>query len=95
LISYTFNALWVTDWVSAYAEGWHILSVQNVLPALEQLNEGGWMLVLFNAEPTVSLPSLECVPSEPQEAINFVDSMSAGAAIFSWHDDLEWIVVTK
>src|SRR4051812_29242780 len=49
---FPFCSLWISDWASEQAEGWHSLDGSSLLSRLEQLNEGGWALFFFETSPT-------------------------------------------
>jgi hypothetical protein len=89
-------ALWVSDWVSEVREGWHFPGEKDSLSKLlADLQEGGWGLVLFGTGLPDSLPDLKCLPSDPRDAVALLRSIGAGAAIFSWEDDREWMVAVR
>lgn len=91
-----YRAIWLSDWTSDEQQGWKILTRDEQLSALDDdLKNGAWALFFFEDRPD-SQRLLEPVPSEPPNAaaaIQSVRKLGASAAIWSWYDNYEWLVV--
>jgi hypothetical protein len=60
------------------------------------LDYGDWLLLFFAAEPTPeSLVPAPGYPKTPADARARLAEYGAAAAIWSWLDDAEWLVVTQ
>jgi hypothetical protein len=94
--SLPYRAIWLSDWTSDEQQGWRILTRDERLSSLDdELKNGAWALFFFEDQPD-SEKLLELVPSEPPDAtaaIQSVRKLGASAAIWSWYDNYEWLVV--
>lgn len=74
--------------------GWHLLAGSDDLSRWEEkLARGAWALFFFRDPPNKSLDTvLPASPDTPAAAVAFARSLGAGAAIWSWFDDIEWLL---
>lgn len=90
------RAIWLSDWTSDEHQGWRVLTRDEQLSSLDdELKDGAWALFFFGDRPD-SEKLLELVPNEPPNAtaaIQSVRKLGASAAIWSWYDNYEWLVV--
>lgn len=90
-----YRALWLSDWASNDHSGWRLLARDESLTAWDdELSKGAWVLFLFEHAPGNVLDAL--IPSEPAspvDAVRQVRNLGGAAAIWSWYDDTEWLVV--
>lgn len=90
-----YRALWLSDWASDERPGWHILARDESLTAWDhELGKGAWVLFFFEHAPGNVLDALVPVePISPVDAVRQVRDLRGAAAIWSWYDDAEWLVV--
>ena len=91
-----YRAIWLSDWTSDEQQGWRILTLGEQLSSLDDdLKNGAWALFFFGDQPDRERLS-ELVPSDPPNAtaaIQSVRTLGASAAVWSWYDNYEWLVV--
>jgi hypothetical protein len=61
---------------------------------MDELSEGGWLLLFFDREPQKRLPPVASIPGDAEAATRLLHELSAGALVASWVDDNEWLVAT-
>jgi hypothetical protein len=75
--------------------GWRLLARNESLSAVgDELRNGAWVLFFFEHDPggVIDTPA----PTEPAnaaDAARVVRDFGVAAAIWSWYDDNEWLVV--
>ncbi|MGE0386812.1 MAG: hypothetical protein AB7Q97_18965 [Gammaproteobacteria bacterium] len=91
-----YRALWLSDWANENAAGWCFLTRNQTLSSLaDDLANGAWALFFFDHDPTSSFDTT-LIPAEPTDATVAMDvlrNLRASAAIWSWYDDNDWLVV--
>jgi hypothetical protein len=91
-----YRAIWLSDWTNDEQHGWKILTRDEQLSSLEDdLTNGAWSLFFFGDQPDSERLS-ESIPIDPPSAtaaIQSVRTLGASAAIWSWYDNYEWLVV--
>jgi hypothetical protein len=92
------RALWLSDWASDDKAGWHLLSAEAPWKAFERdLSQGAWALFFFgSASAANSVFSVR--PAQPRSAaaaVKALQDLRAGAGIWSWMDDTEWLVAVS
>ena len=90
-----YRALWLSDWASDEHPGWHTLARDESLTAWDdELGKGAWVLFFFEHDPGNVLDALvPAEPASPVDAVRQVRDHGGAAAIWSWYDDTEWLVV--
>jgi hypothetical protein len=90
-----YRALWLSDWASYDRPGWRLLARNESLSSLDDdLSSGAWVLFFFEHDPGAVFYALIPVePADPADAARLVRRVGAAAAIWSWYDDNEWLVV--
>jgi hypothetical protein len=90
-----YRALWFSDWASDERPGWHFLACNESMKAWDNVfNNGAWVLFFFEHAPGKILDTL--IPTEPTNltaAAHQIHDLGVSAAIWSWYDDIEWLVV--
>lgn len=90
------RAIWLSDWASDGKQGWRILASHEHLSSLdEELKNGAWALFFYGGHPELGKLAGQ-VPSDPPNAtaaIQSVKELGASAAIWSWYDNYEWLLV--
>ena len=91
-----YRAIWLSDWASDEHQGWKLLACGEQLSSLDdELRDGAWALFFFEGRPEGEklLELLPVHPSNATAAIKSVQKLRASAAIWSWYDNYEWLVV--
>lgn len=101
VISLTANlpwrALWLSDWASEDSQGWRLFAYNEQLSPLDdEFSNGAWVLFFFETDPCSSFDiSLKPTwPANANAAARTLHDFGADAAIWSWYDDNEWLIVT-
>ncbi len=93
--AFAFRALWLSDWAAGAEQGWRFLANDDSLSSLEGvLSNGGWTLVFFDYQPSLSFDALPRIPNNAETALRLLRELAATAVISSWCDDLEWLIAT-
>ena len=94
-LAFPHMVLRISDWASDEWSGWRLLSSDESLSTWEdELENGAWALFFFEQKPSAILNDLMPVePTDATDAVNVVRNLGAAAAIWSWYDDNEWLVV--
>jgi hypothetical protein len=94
--AFVWQKLWLSDWASKERQGWFDTSSDESLSSVkDELSKGAWAWFFFDHNPGESFDS-GFVPAEPADAISAlraVGNLGAAAAIWSWYDDNDWLVV--
>jgi hypothetical protein len=89
-----YRALWFSDWASDEHPGWHLLACNESMTARDNaFSNGAWVLFFFEHAPGNILDAL--IPTEPTSPIaaaHQIHGLGVSAAIWSWYDDIEWLV---
>ena len=72
---------------------WTFPSVSQLPKLVESLYEGGWALLFFKESPGARLQSITKIPTDAENLKELLARLSGCAAISSWYDDLEWILI--
>jgi hypothetical protein len=93
--AFPYRALWLSDWASYDRPGWRLLARDEMLSLLDdELSKGAWVLFFFEHDPGAIFDAL--IPAEPGDAADaarIIRDLGVAAAIWSWYDDNEWLVV--
>jgi hypothetical protein len=87
--------LWLSDSPDDTHGQWQVLSPDQALSAVGSgLDYGDWVVLFFERAPDdSSLPPAPSYPKTPAGARETLVEYGAAAAIWSWLDDAEWLVV--
>jgi hypothetical protein len=91
-----YRVIWFSEWASDEHQGWKVLTNDELLSSIDdELINGAWALFFFRFQPDTE-KLLMLVPDDPSNAssaMQTVRSIGASAAIWSWYDNYEWMVV--
>jgi hypothetical protein len=96
--TFSHRAIWLSEWTSDEYQGWKVLTSDERLSSLDddlELEQGMWALFFFQDQPDIKKLQ-DIVPNEPSNATfanQAVRNIGACAAIWSWYDNGEWLVV--
>jgi len=93
--TFPYQALWLSDWAGDDRRGWHFLDQDEPLASWDdELGMGAWVLFFFERHPgAISSAWRPTDVGIPSSIASDTHQLNAAASIWSWYDDVEWLVV--
>jgi hypothetical protein len=74
---------------------WTLPDEVSLAQLLDGLYEGGWAMFFLPNPPQKVQEAPEFLPIKPEEALSLLRTFGVGVGIFSWYDDIDWLIVSS
>jgi hypothetical protein len=74
---------------------WALPDEVSLAQLLDGLYEGGWAMFFLPNPPQKVQEAPEFLPIKPEEALSLLRTFGASVGIFSWYDDIDWLIVSS